>query len=529
MNRRRFIRQAAMVAGLPGAAALLPSPAIADEVATALPGASDVEPAGHSFEAVVELARALAAEPHQPIEVPLLPPFADLSPAAHGGITPDPAARIRLGGTPPVVVEPLPPGSVFRDPVRIDRVEGGRAEPVAFSPDFFRFDTGRFADLEVGADAMAAAADPAAGLGFSGFVLGTLPDGSEALDPVAVFQGASQFRARHRDGVWGASARGLAIGTGSSGGEEVPVFTRFWLHQMAEGERSLRLHALLDSPSVAGAYAFEIRPGAETGMVVRCRLFPRADLPQVGIAALNSMHLFGPHRRGGVDDLRDAVHDSDGLQIVTGRGERLWRPLSNPAALQLSGFIDDNPRAFGLAQRARTFDHYGDPAAGFERRPSVWVEPLGDWGRGQVVLVEIPLPSEVNDNIVAFWRPAGTLAAGGDYAFDYALTWGPLPPDAAPLARVVATRTGAAEDDARAVAVDFDRSAVPEGELEPRLSVSRGGFDGLALVATPEPGRVRVSFRFRPDGAELSEFRLVLYGADGAPASETWLHRWTPA
>jgi glucans biosynthesis protein len=512
MDRRGFVQRIAAT----GAA-----PVFLWSVASAQEGAPvDAQPS-HSFDAVVEEARRLSGQAFERREGVLAPPFSDLSDGDYARITPNPEARIALGGTPPVAVEPLPPGSVFDVPVEINRVDGGAVQQIAFSPRFFSFDPERF---EVTPEVAAAA--ESAGMGFSGFRVVAPIDRPDMLDPVAVFQGASQFRGRPRDGVWGASARGLAIGTASPTGEEVPVFTRFWLYATGEGDRSLRCDALLDGPSVTGAYAFEIRPGAETSMVVRCRLFPRVEIGEVGIAPITSMHYFGPDERNRFDDMRDAVHDSDGLQIVTGQGERIWRPLSNPPTLQLAGFVDVNPRGFGLVQRARDYGHFGDPRATFERRPSVWIEPLGEWGRGQIILVEIPLPNEVNDNIVAFWRPVDPLRPGQEYAFDYGVTFAPLPPDAVPLARVASTRSGAAGGDGRRFAVEFDRDDAPEGGLEARLSASRGSVTNVVVRDTPEPGRIRVEFSFAPEGAELSELRLVLTTPDGTPASETWLHRW---
>lgn len=510
MDRRGFM-QAAAAAGVPALLGAWPSAAA---------GLAAGE-APHRFADVVARARALAAAPHEPREATLPAGFADLDARDYAAITPDPKARLALGGVPPFALEPLPPGFIYTDPVALARVEGARARPIPFSPHFFRLAGGALPEETGAAEATAPA--------FSGFRLCHAIERVDVLDEVARFQGASNFQARHRGGVFGASARGLAIATGEPEGEEVPRFTDLWIHAAEDEAAEVVVHALLESPSIAGAFAFTLRPGEATAIDVVCRLFPRADIPAIGIAPVSSMHLFGPNGRRGFDDLRDAVHDSDGLQVVTGRGERLWRPLVNPARPRLSGFVDASPAGFGLAQRARDFGRFGDPEAGFERRPSVWVEPRGQWGPGQVVLVEIPLPSEANDNIVAFWRPSGGLEAGREHAFDYRLTFAPLPPDGAPLARVVATRSGADGEGARRFAVDFDRSALPDGPLEPRITASQGLLSRIEIVGTPDPDRVRVAFRFAPSGAELSEFRLVLHGGDGQPASETWLYRWTRA
>src|SRR3546814_18136814 len=82
----------------------------------------------------------------------------------------------------------------------------------------------------------------------------------------------------------------------------------------------------------------------------------------------------------------------------------IWRPLNNPARVGFSSFADENPRGFGLSQRDRSFDHYQDGVK-YEKRPSVWVEPVGEWGRGAVQLVEIPTDDEIHDNLCAMWLP----------------------------------------------------------------------------------------------------------------------------
>ena len=240
---------------------------------------------------------------------------------------------------------------------------------------------------------------------------------------------------------------------------------------------------------MAGAFDFALEPGTETVMHVRSVLFPRRDIDTVGIAPLTSMYFFGPERRAGIDDFRDAVHDSDGLRIVNGSGERLWRPLRNPSAVETSSFLDDNPRSFGLIQRARDFHDFEDAETHYERRPSAWIEPEGDWGRGAVMLVEIPSADEFADNIVAFWRPAEPLTAGSENTFVYRLTWGLTEGEALPLARIVSTRSGLSILDARerVFVVDFDLGLINIATVEPRIEASAGEVKGLSIA--PLPGR----------------------------------------
>ena len=81
---------------------------------------------------------------------------------------------------------------------------------------------------------------------------------------------------------------------------------------------------------------------------------------------------------------------STGLQILTGSGEWLWRPVSNRDTLQISAFSDVNPRGFGLLQRSRSFDAFYDDETHWELKPSLWIEPIGDWAEGDLHLLEIP-------------------------------------------------------------------------------------------------------------------------------------------
>jgi periplasmic glucans biosynthesis protein len=402
-------------------------------------------------------------------------------------------------------------------------VSEGAASPLAFDPSLFYFDPQHFPYANG-----AAPADAPRDLSYSGLRALYPINRHDSPTEFLVFQGASYFRAVGRDQIYGLSARGLALDTGTAEGEEFPIFRHFWIHEPEPSATSLRIHALLDSPSVAGAFEFVIQPGAETVMDVRSVLFPRRDLPAAGIAPLTSMYYFGPAHRRFVDDFRNAVHDSSGLLMFTGTGLRLWRPLDNPATLQISSFSDSDPRGFGLAQRERGFGHYEDAHARYERRPSGWVVPRGDWGEGAVVLVEIPTTSEFHDNIVAFWRPAEALAAGGEYRFDYRLYWADQPPDQPPLARVAATRGGVSVNDPRlrSIVVDFDFGEAPSEGLEPRVTASAGAVKGIWLVRLPREAQLRAAMTFDPEGADISELSLVLVDSSGHPASETWMSRW---
>src|SRR5690606_12507016 len=290
-----------------------------------------------------------------------------------------------------------------------------------------------------------------------------------------------------------------------------------------------------DGPSVAGAYRFTITPdGERTVMDIEARLFPRVELRLAGIAPLTSMFEFDHGDRAGIDDFRPVVHDSDGLAILNGAGEQVWRPLRNPAQVEHSGFRDDGPRGFGLMQRKRGFEAFQDAEGSYEKRPSAWVEPQGDWGEGEVHLVELPTGNEFADNIVAFWRPRAPLAAGREHRFAYRLHWCADHAWLPQLARVVETRSGQGDADVgvppRMFVIDLDGGRLPDlpADAAPRVEAhaSAGELRNSVAYRLAANGRWRMSFELLPGTAEVIELRARLLDADGAPLSETWLSRW---
>src|SRR5690606_23676124 len=124
---------------------------------------------------------------------------------------------------------------------------------------------------------------------------------------------------------------------------------------------------------------------------------------------------------------------------------------------------DSDPRGFGLMQRRRDFRDFQDLEAHYERRPSVWVEPIGNWGDGAVTLVEIPTDREIHDNIVTFWRPREPLRAQGEHVFTYRLHWCRDNPWATQRARIDQTRIGRSwHGDARLFVIDLAPGALSD-------------------------------------------------------------------
>jgi periplasmic glucans biosynthesis protein len=422
-------------------------------------------------------------------------------------------------------------GLSFRERVRMYEVADGVAQEIGYNPS--RFDLSKS-----GIDGGSLPRD----LGFAGFRVQFHTDWTR---DVTAFLGASYFRAVGGDYLqYGLSARGLAIDTALDRAEEFPRFTDFWLVRPAKNDARLTVYALLDSPSITGAYRFDIVPAATLTMEVDATLYPRKAIERLGIAPLTSMFLHGENDRRVAVDWRPEIHDSDGLALFTGNGEWIWRPLTNPVGVRVNSFFDENPRGFGLLQRDRNFDHYQDDGVYYERRPSLWVEPKvlsgAGWGKGAVQLVELPTPDETHDNIVAFWNPAAKPRPGEELLFSYRLHWGTKMPVAPSLARAVATRTGiggVVGQDRKyfswRFAVDFaggELAALAKNEaVEPVISASRGEVEIASARPLYEIRGFRAMFDVRPndDSTEPIDLRLYLRLL-GQPLSETWIYQWTP-
>lgn len=492
----------------------LPS-AFAAEAEPPAPAAPSGEP--FSFNHVVDLARALATKPHEAPDTNLPAPLANLTYEQYVGIRSKAGTAIWFNDNLGFAVEPLHRGKIFAAAVAINVVENGTAHRLVYNPS--QFDFGK---LQV----------PAAlpDLGFSGFRVLHARSGKGFVD-AAIFQGASFFRAIANGETFGLTARALSIRTADPKGEEFPSFREFWIERPSPATDVLVINALVDSDSMTGAYRFTLRPGDITIIDTECTLFTRSPADFYGLGCMAAMFLFAPINRRAIDDVREAVHEVSGLQMLNGNGEWLWRPVSNPQTLQISAFVDTNPRGFGLLQRQRNFSQLQDDDQHWELRPSLWIEPINDWGEGSVSLVEIPSDSDINDNIVCFWRPKAVIEPGAEISFAYRQFWCWTPPNRPNLATVTDTRGGrGAAARQRRFLVEFtsDSFADPQhaSEIKPNLSASVGTIVSIRSFVSAERKTFRVLFMMDFGGEALSELRLVLE-ASGKPASETWLFRWT--
>jgi glucans biosynthesis protein len=466
---------------------------------------------------VRNLARGLALKPYQPPDSKLPDTLANLKYSDYQTLRFDKSKALWRGSGSKFSVQFFHRGFLFKDRVDMFEVVDGQAQPIRYSTDLF--------------DLSKVQPKPEGDLGFAGFRVHYPLNRPDVDDEVCAFLGASYFRAIARGQGYGLSARGLAIKTGDPGGEEFPLFKSFWLERPAKGSDVVVIHALLDSQSAAAAFRFTLRPGAETDIDTEMALYPRVDLAQTGLAPMTSMFLFDANNRAGFDDYRGAVHDSHGLTMMSGKGERIWRAVTNPKTLQISAFEDAGPRGFGLVQRERNFLDYQDLEAVYEKRPSLWVEPLGDWGEGATILVEIPSDREVNDNIVGFWRPKEKYAAKSEHILAYRLHWCWEPAEDPALAQVTQTRCGLSFDmKNRQFVVDFAGGSLKgRTNAEPPdidVSADKGHVHDATLQSMPGGQAWRLSFQLATGDEKLIELHARLLDS-GRPITETWAYRWT--
>ncbi|WP_163269251.1 glucan biosynthesis protein [Chelativorans alearense] len=480
-----------------------------------------------SFDMLSEAMEARAAEPYQAPNADLPKIIADLTYDQHRAIRYRPERAVWKGEA-PFELQAFHMGWLFKEPVNLHVVEGGAARPLVFSGDDFEYrpplEADRFKDISMP--------------GVAGFRLHHPLNDPEIMDELVTFLGASYFRALGRGNLYGLSARGIAVDTATATGEEFPRFTDFYIERPGERDKDVTLYAALDGPSVTGAYAFRITPGEDTQMEVTTRLYMRSKVERLGIAPMTSMFFFGENNNRAFDDYRTEVHDSDGLKIVRTDGEEIWRSLNNPSVLANSFFEEENPEAFGLFQRDRNFEDYQDGGAAYHRRPSLLVEPLGEWGKGFVHLIEIPTDLEINDNIVAYWVPEGEITRGQRLEFSYRLTWGAISERSDTTARVLGVRTGIGgvsvlEEDkvdkaVRKFVVDFRGDILRKFSGEPGISASIGVGGGKiehSTISSVQDDTWRLAVDVRPDGGDPVEISAFLTSGDRR-LSETWMYQW---
>lgn len=414
-------------------------------------------------------------------------------------------------------------GYLFTEPVEIHEFTAQHSQRIRFAPQLFDYTNSGINGADLPDD-----------LNYAGLRLHYQLNSPDVFDELGVFQGASYFRLLGREQIYGASARGLALNTGLDAPEEFPIFTRFWVGKPKKDDKKVIIYALLDSPSVTGAYEFIITPGTDTTADVRQTVYFRNAVTSLGIAPISSMFWFGENTTKPFDDFRPEVHDSDGLAMQLKSGEFIWRPLENkPGRKRILSFEANDVKGFGLLQRDRDFRNYQDLEALYHRRPGIWIEPVGDWGEGSVKLVEIPTVDELMDNIVVFWEPLHKPEPRVPYRLAYRQTWTLEQNPGLAGGYAVATRTGTHhwEKGSRYVKVDFVGNKLDNLPLDVQLTADITVADPRVEVmdVTVQRNYIdkswRVSFRLKPkdpnNAPEAVETRCFIRRGDDV-LTETW-------
>lgn len=502
----------------------------------------DAAAADFSYNTVIDLAQELSQTPYTEPQ-PLPEQFDQLNYDTWRDIRFKPEEAIWQSKKLPFEMQLFHPGFLYKSPVTINIVDGGEARELNATKDMFTYGGNRTLAENLPAE-----------VGAAGFRIHSPINTRKYYDEFLVFLGASYFRAVGKKQQYGLSARGLAVNTALSEGEEFPWFRKFWVLKPGPRDKDLIVYALLDSQSLTGAYAFRIWPGETTQIDVAARIFLRNPVKKLGLAPLTSMFFYGenslPSSRM---DWRPEVHDSDGLLVHLAGGEWLWRPLQNLRVLQLSSFEAPDVQGFGLMQRDRDFHSYEDLEARYEQRPCLWIEPLGAWGEGRMELVQIPSEQEIHDNIVAYWSPNTLPPAGEPLAIEYRMRWHGEPEKLSPGAYVTATRVGrilkngengddVGGDDFRFV-VDFEGAPLakldPDTELSAEVDVGQGAeLLEQQVYHNPATKGWRLSFKVRfagktalermlPDKEGPVELRAFLRRKNDV-LSETWSYVFKP-
>jgi glucans biosynthesis protein len=467
---------------------------------------------------VVDFCRALAGEAHKPPT----PAALDALPSA----TPDEIAAIRYRSAELVwagdglafAIEPLHRSRNLPGEVELYTVDGATATRVAYDPN--KFDFGKLKPPPASAQ-----------LGFTGFrVLHRRSDGK--LYPVASLINASILSAIAHNQVWGAISRPLTVRTGDQ--EEAPQIRAVWIEKPKSIATELVMHAVVDTPSLTCAVRFTLRADEATVIDTECTIFTRKQVDHFGLTPIQATYLAGPLDWPPAVDMRPAVYEAGGVQMLTGNADWIWRPVTNRSWLQISAFVDRDPLGFGLIQRDRSFSTFLDDDNEWQRRPSVWIEPIGKWGAGEVTLMEIPAASQNNKNIACYWRPKPGLAAGSETHFSFRQFWSWRPPGRPDDAIVTASRIGRIPGDTTEgksrILVQFEgeqlSDAAKAATIVPNIWSSAGKISAIRAYRTPRQSSMRVIFDLEPGGQTFVELRVVLK-RDEVPMSETWLYRWT--
>ncbi len=502
-----------------------------------------------SFDEVKALARERAAQPYVAPTEEIDPFWRGLDYDQHRQIRFKQDQGLWAAENLPFSLDFFHPGWTANKTIDISEIIDGEDKPVPFSLDWF--DYGK----------TTVPSGVALPKGYAGWRARYRLNSADYMDEFLVHLGASYFRCIPANSPYGLSARGLSINSALPGvAEEFPDFQHFWLERPKPGDTTLTYYALLDGPSVAGAWKFVVSPGAESVIEVEVELTMRNEVTQLGLVPFSSMFWFGELTRPKPYDFRPEVHDSDGLAITLANGEHHFRPLDHTVGQwRHCVYTLDNPTSWSLLQRDRAFHSYQDAEARYHERPGVTVEPVSGLGKGRLHLIEMPTVDEAGDNVVLVWEPADLPKPGVPFNYAYRLKWlqSPLPSG---LFQVRASGYGhpVQKPDQLLFTIEYAKPLNPEpkvGErtwdpienlvpevtcLDASAKLIHVGLSDLSMNWVDDlpaglgrgdslhmPQVLRAFFVIEPTpGTNQLDLTCVLKDESGKPVSEKWLFLW---
>ncbi len=534
INRRMFIKASVALSSLSSMTGL-------SAMLVKVAHAGETHPSPHTepfnFELLKRKASSLATEPWHDPAVVLPATLREITPQRYNAIRTNPAQSLwHDDANRQLDVQFFHMGMGFTSPVMMYSVDNttGQATPIHFNTDQFIY-----GDSHVETAQLKDRSD----LGFAGFRVFKAPH----LDQrdIVSFLGASYFRAVDDTYQYGLSARAVAINTFSNH-EEFPSFTAFWFDAPKKDSTTFTVYALLEGVSLTGAYKFTIDCQTQrVVMHIEHTLYARQDIAQLGIAPMTSMFSTGTNDHRIADTYHPQIHDSDRLAMWSGNGEWITRPLNNPRYVRFNSFVDEDPKGFGLLQLDHDFKSYQDVIGWYNKRPSLWVEPTNDWGKGHIALMELPTNGETFDNIVCFWQPDQPLKKGQSYHCAYKLYWSAQPPVQSHLSRIVATRVGSGGFPegwapgehypsvwCRRFAIDFTAAELKDYAktgLTPDITLSSGHNKQIEVLYVEPLDCYRILFDWYPDNDSVAPVDMRLFvKCQDKTLSETWLYQYMP-
>jgi len=300
----------------------------------------------------------------------------------------------------------------FHGPVELNVVEGGESKRIAY--DQAQFDYGALKITEKLPD-----------MGFSGFRV--LRAQTAARGDDRAVSGRELFPRPRPPGSAARRDRARAVPAhGRFARRGIPGLSRLLDRKAGAWRQHLGYPCLARFVERHGRLSLHASPGEATIIDTEMTLFPRVDLDHVASPDSPAPHC--SRRSIAAAPTTSAPRGgNERLQILTGKNEWVWRPLSNRNNLQLSSFVDANPKGFGFLTRDRDISAYQDDVAHWSNVLAVG-RTAREWGEGAVQLVEIPSESDFNQNIIAYWRPKQLLANGAEANFAYRQFWCWEPP-----------------------------------------------------------------------------------------------------